>query len=741
MNLFSKIGLALDAFRAVSPPESCEVLAAESRAVGGEGMVTRSLPPHLAAFLGSGNETAGRLSDPYKLSPWVSSAIKHITGPIASVNLKFTTVGKGGEVEQDDPLLNAFWQRPGKGLSKGSRMSRVDFIEATAGWLCLAGEFFWILDDSWLPVRAAVRSPLMIARPDRMRPIMEDGELIGWEFRNAHRGVAHLIPDQVISSKFWNPTDDIRGAAPMDAAKMAAEADYAAARFWKSLAESNGDLGETIIAPNGITPEQEEQIRMILRRKRAAAKRGDYQPTFLVGDLKTEDAKIKSPDAAAVTQRLQNRHEVYIAFGVPPSFAEVTASYSIGSASDRYKLIEETCMPHGAKIAEAVEMVSLRLTGREVSVSFNWDEHSTMQQVRSERIEAGRKMHERGMPWNVVSDYLNLGLKPFAGWDKAWMPFNLQQVDGGELIVDSKKEEPAAESAGVKAFEELEVLLRGCPAHPSPPAAAPGQVRSLNAKRWEALMLTRAPHVKRIRVTVDRALFEARKETLANIAKAEAEEKMIRSGAFDFIFDLAKFLELLIEPIFKINAAAYEAAGAEVMEEMNETGPFIPADPNGLAWLQARKNYIKDAGTEVWEQIRNSLDEGVQAGESFAKLSARVREDFNGISKERSMRIAVTEVGIAMESGRHDGMIQAGAKYKEWLTSGDDRVRLSHDALDGKVIPMDEPFLVGGVPMMHPCDPAGTAEEIINCRCVHGPASAPKEPTIDDVNNDPTIPF
>ena len=693
-------------------------------------------PAALSELLNGWGGADGKLDDPFGTSPWVSRAIKHIAGPIASVDLKFCQYTDQGEVEVSDPAMEEFWDRPARGMARmgrQSRLSRYDVIEAIVGWLCLEGEFFIVLDDTWLK-RGGVKSPFIIARPDRMRPIMESGDLVGWEFRDGSGRGHALIPDQVVSSRFWNPKDDLRGAAPMKAAEMAAHADYAASRFWRSLAESNGDLGETVIAPNGVTPEQQEQIKMVLRRKRAAAKKGKFEPLFLVGDVKTEAAHIQSPDASAVTQRLQNRHEVFIAFGVPPSFAEVTASYSIGSASDRYKLIEETCMPIAAKIAEAFEAVEEMRSGMVVSIDFDFDDHSTMQEVRAERLETGRKMHERGIPWNVISDHLKLGLKPFPGWDKAWLPFNLQEVIGQPSAVSSM-DAPPVDDEGVKVFEELEELLRGgcaCPGH----HAKAGEPNKL----WVKLMTTRAPYVKKVRVTVDRAIFEARKETLANIAEAAAAQKAIRAGAFDFVFDLARFLELLIQPVFKILATAYEAAGNEVLaDEVGSSDPFIAPDPNGIEWLRARQNFIQDAGQEMWELTRNSLEQGITDGESYEKLAARVRETFNGMSKERSMRIAITEIGIAFEGGRHDAMIQSGAQWKQWVTSEDDRVRLSHWALNGKIVPMDEPFIVGGVPMMFPCDPNGTPAEIINCRCIHGPVSSPENP--EGINNDPTVPF
>ena len=742
MNLLSRISAYLP-WSAKSSQDSGGAIANESRDGGVDEVRT---PAQLAAYLSNWNGSDGSegLKDPYRLSPWVGRAIKHIAGPIAGVRLEFHQDGDRN-AKVTDPEMESFWNRPAKAPVKRSdkmgRLSRFDVIEATVGWLSLAGEFFWVLDDTWKNPNTRNKSPFIVARPDRMLPYMADGELIGWIFRDGANRSHTLAPWNVVSSRFWNPYDEIRGCAPMDSAEMAAAADYASARFWKSLAESNGDLGDTVIAPNGVSDPQREQIKLAMLKKRRAAKRGKFEPMFLIGDVKTEEAKIKSPDASAVTQRLENRHEVYVALGVPPSFADVTASYSIGSASDRYRLIEETCMPMAAKIAEAVEMVEWMRSGRELSAEFDFDDHSTMQQVRSERIEAGRKLHERGVPWKMVSDHLNLGLKPFPGWDKAWLPMNLEEVKG-QQSADSGEEKPVVSDAA-KVFEELEELLKGCPVHDTrgqTPEARGQKTDEKRIKRWEKLMKTRAPFVRKARTIVDRALFDARKQTLAKIGEVAKAETALRSGAFDFLFDLADFLEALVSPLFKVSLDAYETAGAELLkDELGSEEPFIVPDPNGIRWLKSRESQIKDAATGMWEETRDSLEQGIQAGESFEKLAARVRETFNGMSKERSMRIAVTETGIAFEGGRHDAMIQAGQEWKQWLTSQDDRVRITHGALDGKILPMDEPFLVGGVPMMFPCDPEGTPAEIINCRCVHGPVDSPENP--DGINNDPTVPF
>ncbi|MEI6674273.1 MAG: hypothetical protein WCO57_03750 [Verrucomicrobiota bacterium] len=110
---------------------------------------------------------------------------------------------------------------------------------------------------------------------------------------------------------------------------------------------------------------------------------------------------------------------------------------------------------------------------------------------------------------------------------------------------------------------------------------------------------------------------------------------------------------------------AYQDAGQDMLDHElpGKHAPFT-ADPIGLQLLRERENFIKDAGNDMWGEIRDTLDQGLQQGESFAKLSARVRESFNGMSKERAMRIAVTETGIAFESARHRAMVEAGVEWK-----------------------------------------------------------------------------
>ncbi len=56
---------------------------------------------------------------------------------------------------------------------------------------------------------------------------------------------------------------------------------------------------------------------------------------------------------------------------------------------------------------------------------------------------------------------------------------------------------------------------------------------------------------------------------------------------------------------------------------------------------------------------------------------------------------------------------------KEWATVGDGKVRPEHADADAQVVPMEEPFIVGGELLMYPGDSSlgASMSNIANCRC------------------------
>jgi hypothetical protein len=93
--------------------------------------------------------------------------------------------------------------------------------------------------------------------------------------------------------------------------------------------------------------------------------------------------------------------------------------------------------------------------------------------------------------------------------------------------------------------------------------------------------------------------------------------------------------------------------------------------------------------------------------------------------KLRGDTIARTEALSALSASQDEavkqiidtGRVDASAVIREWDASMDARTREAHVEADGQQRRIGELFTVGGRQMSRPHDPAGGAENVINCRC------------------------
>jgi len=678
-------------------------------------------------------ESAGRarLTSPYQRSAWVMRAIKTIAGNISPLPLRFSEQRRRSEVLLEDTGLTLWWERPAVGLNWS------DFIEAVVGWLKLEGEAFLVLDDTYLMARPPAPenwSPLLVVRPNRMEHVVRDGKLDGWIFTDGSGRRHSLLLEQVIQIKLWNPYDDYRGLPEYASAELAAEADYLQGRFARNLAANNGDQGVYIVAKGGIpTDAQRDQIITQLRAKRAAQQRGEFRPIFLSGDISVEQPGIRAPDANFVTQRLHNRHEIFLAFGVPPSMADIVASYSIGSASDRFRLIEDTCMPTAAKICDAIEQVLRRQLGRQVYCWIDWDEHSVMQQIRAERVQQVQALFGVGMPVRAINDWLGLGLPEFDGWDVGYLPFGIAPVGSlppdqsaaySELLPPDVAPPPAAALQAPRkrdAYIEIIEHDQGCP-HCRVPVEI--DERAPEAQLWRSQMakqrvVFRAYHSKFLR-----ELMKMRAQVLAKLqAASNKTHAEIRAGAAaEFLFNLGDAITSFLGAMRRVTTTAIERAGQDLRDEVGITDPFKLHPKEAQQFLRQRENKLKNVPQEIFERIRDRIDNSLERGDTMEEIADGVREEFNGIGRYRSMVIARTETTAAYGWGRQQSMTTAGVGRKRWLSSHGPNVRQAHAAAErayaSHPIPVSEPFIVGGERLMHPGDPAGSPGNVINCQCV-----------------------
>lgn len=127
---------------------------------------------------------------------------------------------------------------------------------------------------------------------------------------------------------------------------------------------------------------------------------------------------------------------------------------------------------------------------------------------------------------------------------------------------------------------------------------------------------------------------------------------------------------------------------------------------------------------EVVYQLRTRLTQELVNGSSYRSmanaLKGVVENDYR-----KAVTIARTETHRVTESGKQEAVTRATNQgivmTKKWNTARDTRVRKTsksnHVALDGQVVPSDQPFKLGnGITAMTPGQ-SGTPQNDINCRC------------------------
>ena len=110
------------------------------------------------------------------------------------------------------------------------------------------------------------------------------------------------------------------------------------------------------------------------------------------------------------------------------------------------------------------------------------------------------------------------------------------------------------------------------------------------------------------------------------------------------------------------------------------------------------------------------------------EASRILRQKFGQYSKSQAERLVRTEATNAANFATLQSatdMFGQDNLQKEWMTALDGRERPAHRTADGQIVDFKERFTVGGELLFNPGDPAGSAKNVVNCRCSTAPFPKP----------------
>lgn len=135
----------------------------------------------------------------------------------------------------------------------------------------------------------------------------------------------------------------------------------------------------------------------------------------------------------------------------------------------------------------------------------------------------------------------------------------------------------------------------------------------------------------------------------------------------------------------------------------------------GKVWTER----AKQANNNLHYDVIGAINKGLENGQTYTQTAKELKKRF-GKDINKSVATARTESHRVIETTKFETMEEISKQVKmtkTWHTVKDERVRSSHQSMEGVTIPIDEEFtLPSGNTCLRPSETGDPAEDI-NCRC------------------------
>ena len=459
-------------------------------------------------------------------------------------------------------------------------------------------------------------------------------------------------------------------------------------------------------------------------------------PNGVQGSMDIKILGLSQRDAQFIQRYQQKVDAICLAFGTPQSILGSSTKRTYDTANvDHRNWWEGTLQPLCFELSDEINMQLAPRMGNEVG----WWDFSGIKALQSD------------------SRFLALGpsLPNLVGPGKPFTNSELREAVGmpGDRPDDAPGETPPLPPV----VATPQVPLPGAPGEgkqtETPPVAKPGaapgrlptgavpagsrggavesrsEARTLEVRRAEYRAVNRAvTDLEVVFASVMRKVFDKQEKSVMSRLQGKRGRRVETRAKADDLFD-QEFQDQEVasatEDAFgSVTAAAINAASNKVMttytDEEGIDHIFNVKDPKALEFIQARANQLAgNVNESTYGSIKDALEEGASKGLSISDLADLVQGVFQS-SDSRAETIARTEV-----IGAYNGSSQLLGETlpndvvngHEWLATQDDRTRPDHQDADGQQVDIEAMFMVGGEEMAYPGDPAGSAGEVINCRC------------------------
>jgi SPP1 gp7 family putative phage head morphogenesis protein len=207
-------------------------------------------------------------------------------------------------------------------------------------------------------------------------------------------------------------------------------------------------------------------------------------------------------------------------------------------------------------------------------------------------------------------------------------------------------------------------------------------------------------------------LFEQQRQDVIN--RIDSTKAIKRpQNINDMLFDIEEYTELFEEAGKPYYIASIMEVGNDVLNELIQ-GVRINIDQKPVVNFidKFTRKYAKATNETTVALLRDSLQQGIDAGEAIPDLAKRVNEIMQDAIENRATMIARSETVRASNFGAEEAMRQSGVvESKEWVVAIDERTCDICMEMDGMVVGLGEIFAEDSY-----SDIAAPPRHV-NCRC------------------------
>lgn len=186
------------------------------------------------------------------------------------------------------------------------------------------------------------------------------------------------------------------------------------------------------------------------------------------------------------------------------------------------------------------------------------------------------------------------------------------------------------------------------------------------------------------------------------------------------------FQEKFEQAVYDAFMPLFHLAGESEAVGINPEAKWEQENKAAAKFAKKLKKLVPAMNETSADHMIRSFQKAIESGDTPAERAVLVKEvskqaakgEEGPFSMARAVRVSRTISTAAANGGKLEGWKQSGlVKKKRWRAANNKRTRKDHKEANGQTVDIEKPFKVGGEKMMYPGDPAGSAKQIVNCRC------------------------